>query len=196
MAAIKSLCSTGIVLNKGQMIFQGGVEKAVDQYLGPDNLDKNEIYWDDTADAPGNESIRLKSIAIKPLKGSTIDIDSGIEITTVFFNITAGKNLDFTLYLFTLEGVCLFSTGIVLSSTGDAKIGYFLTKIKIPSHLLNAGIYKINLGFGENQRHLLYKIEDVISFEVEHTVSGRGSNMSRAPGVIRPVLDWSYEFLP
>ena len=195
MAAIKTLCSTGIVLNKGQMIFQGGAEEAVDQYLGPNNLDKNEIYWEDIADAPGNENIRLKSIAIRPLQGSTIDIDSGIEITTVFYNTTAGKSLDFTLYLYTLDGVCLFETGIVLSSAGDAKIGYFSTKGIIPPHLLNAGVYKINLVFGESQRHLLYKVEDAISFEVEHTATARGSNMSRSFGVIRPILDWSFEYL-
>lgn len=195
MAAIKTLCSTGIVLNKGQMIFHGSVEGAVDQYLGPDNLDKNEIYWDDIADAPGNENIRLKSIAITPLQGSTIDIDSGIKISTVFFNTTAGRSLDFTLLIFTLDGVCLFDTAIILTRDNDAKIGYFSTKCLIPPHLLNAGIYKINLVFGESQRHLLYQVEDIISFEVEHTATGRGSNMNRAPGVIRPILDWSYEFL-
>ena len=195
MAAIKTLCSKGIVLNKGQMIFLGEVKEAVDRYMGPDNVDKNEIYWDNIADAPGNENIRLKSIAIRPLHGSIIDIDSGIEITTVFYNTTAGKSLDFTLYLFTLDGVCLFETGIILSSSRDAKIGYFSTKGIIPPNLLNAGIYKINLLFGESQRYALYKVEDVISFEVDHTTTGRGSNMSRTPGVIRPVLDWSFKFL-
>lgn len=196
MAAIKTLCSTGIVLSKGQMIFQGGIEGAVDHYLGPDNLDKNEIHWDDIAVAPGNENIRLRSIAIKSLQGSTIDIDSGIAISTVFYNMTAGRSLDCTLHMFTLEGVCLFATGIVLSSTSDARVGYYSAKVEIPPHLLNAGIYKITLLFGEGQRYMLYKAEDVISFEVEHTATARGSNMSRAPGVIRPILDWSYEFLP
>ncbi len=196
MAAIKTLCGTGIVLSKGQMIYQGKVEGAVDQYLGPDHLDQNEIYWDDAADAPGNENIRMKSVAIKPLKGLAIDIDSGVEITTVFYNIKAGISLDLTLYLFTLDGVCLFETGLILSSTGDAKNGCFSTKLVIPPHLLNAGCYKINLVFGESQRYVLYKIEDVISFEVENTATGRGSNMNRAPGVIRPMLDWASEFLP
>ena len=196
MAAVKTLCSKGIVLNKGQVVFQGGVGEAVDQYMVSGNLHKNEIHWDNIADAPGNENIRLKSIAVKPLQGTTLDIDSGIEIITLFFNATAGRSLGFTLHMFTLDGVCLFETGIVLSKTGDAKIGYFSTKVKIPPHLLNAGMYKINLIFGESQRYVLYKIEDIISFEVENTATGRGNNMSRAPGVIRPLLDWSNEFSP
>jgi lipopolysaccharide transport system ATP-binding protein len=193
IAAIKTLCSTGIVLNKGQMIFHGGVEEAVDQYMGPNKLDKNEISWDDIAGAE-NENIRLKSIAINPLQGSIIDIDSGIEITTVFYNKIGGRSLDFTLRMFTIDGVCLFETGIILSRDGDAKTGYFSTKVEIPPHLLNAGIYKINLVFGESQMYLLYAVEDIISFEVEHTTTGRGNNISRAPGVIRPLLNWSYKF--
>jgi lipopolysaccharide transport system ATP-binding protein len=194
MAAIKTLCSTGIVLNKGKMLYQGGVKGAVDQYMGQDNLDKNEIAWDDIADAPGNENIRLQSIAVKPVQGLIIDIDSGIEISTVFHNKTAVRILGLTLRMFTIEGICLFESGVVLSRDGDAKIGCYSAKVKIPPHLLNAGVYKINLVFGESQKHLLYAIEDVISFEVEHTATGRGSNMSLAPGVIRPILDWAYDF--
>jgi lipopolysaccharide transport system ATP-binding protein len=196
MAAIKTLCSTGIVLNKGQMMFQGGAEEAVDQYLGPGSLDKNEVYWGNIADAPGNENIRLISITIKPLQGSIINIESGIEISTVFCNKIAGKNLVLALHLFTLEGVCLFATNIVFSNTGDAKIGSFSTKCLIPPHLLNVGVYKINLRFNDRGKGNLYAIEEVISFEVEHMVTVAGGYMGRAPGVIRPMLDWSYEFTP
>jgi lipopolysaccharide transport system ATP-binding protein len=194
MAAIKSLCRKGIVLSTGRMIFSGEVEGAADQYLGPNNLGKNEIQWHDLVDAPGNEHIRLKRIAIKPLQGTSIDIDSGIAITTAFLNLIAGKSLDLTLRLFTMEGVCLFETGIVLSNRGDAKSGLFSARVEIPPHLLNAGLYKVNLVFGESQRYVLYKIDDAISFEVENTATGRGSNLSRAPGLIRPLLDWSYEY--
>lgn len=196
MAAIKALCSTGIMLNKGQIIFQGEVGEGVDQYLGSNNLGQDGIYWDNIADAPGNENIRLKSIVIRPLLGLVINIDSGIEISTVFNNKTVGKSLDFTLRMFTLDGVCLFETGVILSRNGDAKVGYISAKVEIPPHLLNAGIYKINLVFGDSQRYALFTIEDIISFEVKHTTTGRGSNMSQAPGVIRPMLNWSYDLLP
>jgi len=196
MAAIKALCSTGIMLNKGQIIFQGEVGEGVDQYLGSNNLGQDGIYWDNIADAPGNENIRLKSIVIRPLLGLVINIDSGIEISTVFNNKTVGRSLGLTLRMFTLDGVCLFETGVILSRNGDAKVGYISAKVEIPPHLLNAGIYKINLVFGDSQRYALFTIEDIISFEVKHTTTGRGSNMSQAPGVIRPMLNWSYDLLP
>lgn len=196
MAAIKALCSKAAVLRNGEMIFHGGIAVAVDKYLESDNLEKNEISWDDSNAAPGNKYISMKYIRIKPQHGLTFDIDSGIEIAIAFYNTTEGKSLGSTLRLFTLDGICLFETGIVLSKHGDAKVGLFTIKCVIPPHLLNAGIYKINLVFGESQKHLLYQVEDIISFEVEHTATGRGGNMSRAPGVIRPILDWTHEFSP
>lgn len=196
MVAVKTLCSRGIVLNKGQVMYQGGVEDAVEQYVGQDSLDKNQIYWDNISIAPENEYIRLKSISIKALQGSIIDIESGVEITIGFHNKTAGRHLGLALHLLTLEGLCLFTTGIFLSSHSEAEIGVFSTRCVIPPHLLNVGVYKIDLLFTESRRDLLFKIEDVISFEVEHTAARRGGNMSRAVGVIRPMLDWTYEFSP
>ena len=48
--------------------------------------------------------------------------------------------------------------------------------------------------FGKDQRYVLLRIDGVVSFEVENTATGRGSNMSVAPGVIRPLLSWCHSF--
>lgn len=194
MAAIKKLCGRGILLNKGGLIFDGNASEAIDLYQGSNHLERNEVVWADHDEAPGNELIIMKSIKISPLHGAILDIDSGVEITTVFYNAIADKNIDFTLYLYSLENICIFETGIIISNSNDAKVGYYITKGVIPAHLLNSGVYKITLVFGESQRYVLYKIEDVVSFEIEHTATGRGSNMSRSPGIIRPILNWTFDF--
>ena len=195
MAAIKALCRRGVLLNNGKCIFNGDMLEAIDLYQGLDKLDRNEIYWNDVTKAPGNANIRLQSIAVRPQQGSTLNIDSGIEITTVFFNKSANKNIDCTLYLFTLDGVCIFESFIILSRDNDSKVACYTTKCLIPPNLLNAGIFKISYIFGESQRYVLYKIDDVISFEVEHTTTGRENYMSQAPGVIRPALTWSFSYI-
>ena len=194
MAAIKTLCSRGILLSKGGLIFNGNASEAIDLYQGSNHLERNEVVWADHDEAPGNELIRMKSIKISPLHGAILDIDSGVGITTVFYNAIADKNIDFTLYLYSLENICIFETGIIISNNNDAKVGYYITKGVIPAHLLNSGVYKITLVFGESQRYVLYKIEDVVSFEIEHTATGRGSNMSRSPGIIRPILNWAFDY--
>jgi lipopolysaccharide transport system ATP-binding protein len=194
IAAIKTLCSRGVLLNKGGLIFDGKASEAIDSYQESDHLKRNEIVWADHDDAPGNELIKLKSIKISPLHGTNLDIDSGVEITTVFYNAIAGKNIDLTLYLYSLENICIFETWIIITNNNDAKAGYYTTKVVIPAHLLNFGVYKITMLFGESQRYELYKIEDVVSFEIEHTATGRGSNMNPTLGMIRPILNWTVNY--
>ncbi len=194
MAAIKTLCNTGVVLHNGQMIFHGNVEGAVEQYLGSNSLDKNAIHWDDIADAPGNENIRLMSISVKPIEGTVLDIDSGVLIEIHFYNAVINANLGTTMHLLTIDGIYVFESGILFTQSNNSKEGFYTATVKIPPHLLNAGIYKINQIFGRDQRYVLYKIDDVISFELHNTTTGRGSNMQQSPGVIRPVLNWAIEY--
>ena len=47
MASIRNLCHTGVVLDKGQVVFHGDAQEAVDQYiLGEMNIMKSEVIFD------------------------------------------------------------------------------------------------------------------------------------------------------
>jgi len=190
ITAIKTLCTTGILLDKGCVAFNGAVEKAVDQYLSANKLEKNEIFWNDIATAPGNENIRLASIVVKPLKGATITIDSGILIEICFYNAVTNINLDITTHLLTIEGFCVFASGTPLSQHNDSKKGFYTATVEIPPHLLNTGVYKITQIFGRDQLYALYKASDVVSFEIQNATE-RGDNKQRPPGIIRPRFNWS-----
>jgi lipopolysaccharide transport system ATP-binding protein len=199
VAAIKELCSKAVFLHKGRVAFSGGVEEAIHEYLGPKVLMRNEIFWGEGVDSPGNNYIGLRSIQIIPRHGELITIDSGIEISIVFFNKTEGLCLGITLRIYTVDGVCVLETGIVLTTNDCTNTGEITAKCLVPSNLLNAGVYKINLAFGNrakenpNAPYMIYSIEDLILFEVDHTITGR-SHSGKALGVIRPLLDWSYEY--
>jgi lipopolysaccharide transport system ATP-binding protein len=194
MAAIKALCRSAMVLSKGRLVFQGEAAEACNQYQAHDVLNQNHVFWKDIVDAPGNENIRLKAVTIRPLHGPVIDIDSGIEMSTVFHNSCKGKNVDFLVRVYSLEGICIFESGIIMFQCNDSRAGYYSTKCIVPPQLLNSGSYKLNFVFGESQRYLLCEMEDVVSFDVENTLTGRGSNMARSQGIIRPSLDWSFSY--
>ena len=194
MTAMKTLCNAGILLNEGQVAFIGTAEGAVDQYLGPDRLDKDEIHWGDIADAPGNENIRLLSISVKPKEGAVLNIDSGTLIKIQFYSAVINENLDITIYLLTIEGVVVFGSGTLLSQNHDSRKGYYTATVEIPPRLLNSGTYKVTLIFGRDQSDALYKRDDVVSFETQNTTVS-GINIPRIPGVIRPTLNWSTDYL-
>src|SRR5450432_131937 len=58
MGAIQSFCNRGILLNEGQIIYDGIIESAVEKYQNYSINKGNQRYWSNNMDAPGNENAR------------------------------------------------------------------------------------------------------------------------------------------
>jgi lipopolysaccharide transport system ATP-binding protein len=198
VAAVKALCSRAILVTDGTIAFSGAVTDAVDSYLlGAATTGATARKWADSASAPGNENVRISYIRIIPPDGeATITIDTGAVIEIGFDNALKGINLDCTIYVTGSDGVIIFESGHMLSSDRESRIGSYYLTGRIPAHLLNAGRYSLNILFGKDQRYVLFRMDEIVSFEVENTATGRGLNMSVAPGIIRPMLVWRHSFKP
>lgn len=195
MAAVKALCPKAILIRDGAVAASGTVADVADDYLASAASAANAREWRDSATAPGNESIRLFYIRIVPPEGSAeITIDTGAQIEIGLENLQENINLGCTVYVSNREGVLVFESGHRISSESDSRRGFYQVTGRIPGHLLNAGRYSLDVVFGKEQRYLLLRIDGVVSFEVENTATGRGSNMGVAPGVVRPLLSWSHSF--
>ena len=195
VAAVKALCSRAVLIKEGTIAKSGAVAEVVDDYLLGSAPGVNAKEWRDPATAPGNENLRLSYIRIIPPEGNaTITVDTGVLIEIGFDNLLEGINLDCTVYIVSSDGVLVFESGHMISSDGDSRAGSYHVSGRIPAHLLNAGRYSLNLVFGKDQRYVLFRMDDVVFFELENTATGRGSNMSVAPGVVRPILSWQHSF--
>jgi lipopolysaccharide transport system ATP-binding protein len=195
MAAVKALCRRAILIKDGRVAASGAVADVAEEYLSGNGQVESRREWRDPATAPGNESMRIYYIRATPGDGSTeITIDTGVQIEIGFENFTANINLGCTVYVTNREGVLLFESGDRISADYDSRCGFYETKVTIPGHLLNAGRYSLDVVFGKDQRYVLFRLDSVVSFAVENTATGRGSNMGIAPGVIRPRLDWCHSF--
>jgi lipopolysaccharide transport system ATP-binding protein len=195
MAAVKALCNRAVLIRDGFVAASGAVADVADDYLLDAAPSGSARAWQDPATAPGNEKIRISYIRIIPPEGSAeISIDTGAQIEIGLENSLENINLGCTVYLTNREGVLVFESGHRISSDHDSRRGFYQLVAKIPGHLLNAGRYSMDVVFGKDQRYVLLRIDGVVSFEVENTATGRGSNMSVAPGVIRPLLSWCHSF--
>jgi lipopolysaccharide transport system ATP-binding protein len=195
MAAVKALCSRAVLIREGTLAKSGAVAEVVDDYMLGSAPGVNAKEWRDPATAPGNENIRMAYIRIIPPEGNaTITIDTGVLIEIGFDNFLEGINLDCTVYVTSSDSVLIFESGHIISSDCDSRAGSYHVTGRIPAHLLNAGRYSLNLVFGKDQRYALFRMDDVVFFELENTATGRGSNMSVAPGVVRPMLSWRHSF--
>jgi lipopolysaccharide transport system ATP-binding protein len=188
MAAIKTLCSRGIILVNGQLAFSGRQLEAVNYYQVNNNIDSYFEHLGDMHDAPGNENIRILKFAINSANEDGISISSGLSFEITFYNHKANINLDCTFELKNSDETPVFHNGTLLSQNNDSKTGLYTVKGILPPHLLNAGNYSFKVIFGENQRYELFAIDNFIQFEVEN--ESKGSNSFLVPGVISPDLKY------
>jgi len=195
MTAIRALCSRAVLIKDGVIAASGAVSDVVDDYLLGVATEASVREWEDPAAAPGNENVRVSYIRVVSGEGKpVITIDSGVEIKIGFENFRKNINLGCTVRITNSEGVLVFVSSYRISSDADSRYGVHHMKCRIPGHLLNAGRYSVDLIFGKDQRWMLFQIDSVVSFEVKNTATGRGSSMTLAPGVIRPLLFWSHSF--
>ncbi len=188
MAAVKQLCTSGIVLRNGQLVFSGTQHGAVSFYQNAHQTNSCYIHEGHVNTAPGNEWIRILRFDIKPLRGDTISISSGIVVDMEYYNHKEGTNLDVTFELKTAEEVIVFHHGTFVAQENSSRRGNYHVRATLSSDLLNAGTYLFNLIFGENQRYALYIVQDFVSFEVMNESIGSNSNI--LPGVIRPSIQY------
>jgi len=194
MAAIQSICSRAFLIQRGNLVDDGSPKTVVAGYLASAMDTSARRTWNQS-ELPQNENIALCEVSADPPPGeSAITIDTGLSLAITFINKRDNIYLDCTIYIVSHEGVTLFESGTLLEPIGQAKAGRYLVAAAVPGHLLNAGRYHVNVLFGQNQSYVLFKLDDAVGFEVEHTVTGRGANMHITQGVIRPLLEWKQEF--
>ena len=64
LPSVISLCQRAVLLEQGQVVGDGPPEDIVRQYLMTAGGEGGQIAWTDPATAPGNEEVRLKSVAV------------------------------------------------------------------------------------------------------------------------------------
>jgi lipopolysaccharide transport system ATP-binding protein len=188
MTAIKELCNKGILLNQGQLVYEGDIIDTVVEYQKNSEIQNKYIHEGSIETALGNENIKILEFSAKPTQGDLLDINSGVSVKLRFFNYKPEINLDATFELRTYEEVTVFHTGALITTNNDSETKEYCIEFDIPKNLLNAGNFYFKLIFGENQRIPLYTISNIIGFEVENIKLGK--NMELLPGVIRPELDF------
>ena len=192
IASIKQLCNRGILLQQGKMIFNGSATDTVQNYQ---NSNRSNAFFEHTGPiekAPGNEYIRILEFIVKPLKGATISISSGFSFELKFYNHKPDTNIDVTFEMRNGEEIVVFHHGAFVTTNNNSKRGVYLIKGTIPSHLINAGIYRFSLIFAEHQRYAIYSINDFIQFEIMNEVLG--SNPNILPGILKPDIPYDISF--
>jgi lipopolysaccharide transport system ATP-binding protein len=200
MAAINSLCKTGILLNKGRLEIFSDIRKVTSYYIQSGNLSPARRQWSINADTPGDEVVRLKSVYITTNNEemATIPINQEVCIEIEFWNLKEGAQISSSIHLLDKYGAPILASGNLKSATINMdeyaslpySNGLYKTTCVIPPNFLNNGIYLVNVFLLTDISDIHVQVDEVISFEMVDTGEMSKEYTGGWIGVIRPKLEW------
>ena len=202
MAAVQVLCQRILWLEQGVIADEGPTARVVKHYLGSGaSALSPERVWHSSAEAPGNERVRLHRIVVRPLNGSASDLittETAFVLEFEYWNLEPEARLNLSLVVRNEEGLPIFNTFPIRESRWHGKefpLGLFRSSCHIPAGLLNDGLHQVWLLVVKNQNEVIFSLENAIAFNVLDSVERRGGWYGKWTGAVRPNLKWDTEYL-
>ena len=193
MTAIRDLCNRAILLTSGTIFYDGKASEVVLKYLNESSNTILEQIWPEPETAPGNDKVRLRLARLTSKEGTTgITVCTPLDVEFEYWNYVSDANLNLSLHLYNLEGICVFNSSCVAD---NYPVGLIRGICNIPGGLLNDGTYRIMIMIVQDQTFGLYTHDDILMFDVQD-VEREGGWHGKWPGVLRPTLEWTIEFNP
>lgn len=197
LSAVRNLCTRGIVIDHGQMAFDGTVHDAINAY-------RSSVQ---TSEASGHTIVRDEVIS-EPFQFTKAEIIDHTATPADQFEVVDTIRVRINVRIHTsrhdsIIGIILEDSNgsCILVSTNDENTGNtFLgglppgdhtVYVTLPSHILKPGNYWITLSARGKAGKPYHRLENCLSFEVKDTVTYRGmKNLYRRQALIAPVLTW------
>jgi lipopolysaccharide transport system ATP-binding protein len=191
MTAIKSLCNSALLLEKGMIRKIGEVSGVVNDYLAT-TAAIHEQLWELPETAPGNDMVRFhkaKIIIDDDKSAGQIRVDTPLRLEFEFWNYVDNAELNLSMHVYNNDNLLIFA-----SPSPAKKFAKGLIKgvCMIPPNLLNDEKYSIMQMIVIDQSRTIFQINDLLSFDVSE-VSRESGWMGKFPGLLRPQLEWHVE---
>jgi lipopolysaccharide transport system ATP-binding protein len=206
MPAITRMCERTILLDAGLVLKDGPSQQVVGAYLNSSGEGTSALReYHDAKTAPGGEVARLRAVRVKDQHGriaDSLDIRQAVSIEMEFEVLKGGVVLLPHFHLFNEENVHIFMT-MDLDPEWRGKprpVGRYVSAVTIPGNFLSEGTLFVESAIVTMEPPVLQFTErDAVAFHVidsmEHD-SARGDWAGNLPGMIRPLLPWSTQYLP
>jgi lipopolysaccharide transport system ATP-binding protein len=188
MAAVKSLCNKGILLENGQITYKGAGEDCIQRYMSGNS---NLINFQENLEI-NRDGFELHEIGMRAIKSDfnePVSRDVKTELVIGYTNHQDGI-IHFTLKFKGDDGICFMTTAtnqdIITQSKGKNKVS-----VNFPSNFFNVGNFFVDLYIIRNGKEALYIENDIIAFTICPSESQLGSWMGKEQGYILTQLDWT-----
>ncbi len=187
LTAVRSLCRSAILLERGRVASAGATEDVLNDYL-----QKSEGGLASEWSAPEEDAadgIRLVRARVVPRgEGGVLETSAPVEFEFDVANDRAGATLNLSVAFQTEDDVTAFAT---VSERAALPAGLTRMVCFLPANFLNALHYRVSVKVVECGRVLDEK-NDVLRFDVADGVTDR-SWFGKWPGAVRPFFGWKIE---
>lgn len=188
MAAVKTLCNNGILLEKGMVKYSGNIDNCVSYYLG--NSKENEYIK--SLDI-GTDNVRIRRIEVKNSgadDSKNLYENQEIELITDINVLAENPNRYHLTYVLNNEqGEPLFT--ISHYEQFGLQSGSNTLKCSFPAKYFQSGNYYLSLYIIEDRLRSDFIEPDIFTFIVEDAPREMGDWTGREPGYIRPTFKWN-----
>ena len=203
LAAISTLCKYGVLLHRGEVAYVGDIHKAVQKYILSARYATAEKIWENEAEAPGNDIVKITSVRIlyREAVCGSIPISDDFYVEIKFTTLQPECRLSIGLQLFDKSDVGVLASVNWASASSNTDpltntvfpAGKFKTRCRIPGNLLNEGSFYINAVILSDVSNIEAMAAEAVSFEVVDNGEMRKEYTGDWLGVVRPKLEWHTE---
>ena len=159
MQSVKSLCSSGVVLENGQVAFIGDTEESVQFYL---SAKKNEFRTHTVTsmkNRPWEMPLNLELISAKLLSPVQMSLNEALEVE---LEIRKNKKTNKFSVELTIDNLDELRVGSFVSQVFDVPdADFFKVRVKLNNHNLSKGKYTIGINVGLKDENYAYNHYDV-----------------------------------
>lgn len=206
MPAVTRLCERTLWLDGGKIVEDGPSPQIVSRYLTAGLGTRARRTWPTPAQAPGDNVVRLLSVAVKTEHGDladAVDVRQMIGIELVYQVQEPGHTLAPWLTILNEEGQFVFSAIDDHDLDWRDKprpVGRYSSTGWIPANLLSEGLMMVNPALVTVQPKTVHcNVTEAVAFQVIDKLAGdsaRGRWTDQMVGVVRPKLTWQTAVMP
>ena len=199
MNYISSLCTKGILLDRGKVIKSGTVSEVISEYMVK-VANRTAMYeWSSDDEKPGNDVVRLNSVRVINESGGSKEsfrVNEKIGIEMKYEVLQDGHTLWLGHNIHNTQGINVFDTHSVNSNYYNTphEKGQYQSIVWIPENLMNTGSFFVSSAiFNHTKQQIHFHEKDILLFAVNEVFdkeTSRGMSPGEFPGVVRPLLNW------
>lgn len=201
MSSVRNLCTSCLVLDKGQIVYSGNTDKAIEHYsnLNDDITVEKKAFVEYPSDTEKTFQFSRIEMEVNDIhKPAVFEFKNPVKMK---INIIKNKMIPDYCFL-----------GIVLKDTSDnilavfcdddekesvlrnLETGKYSVNFSIPGEILKPGIYHLTFSLRTPADDPFDKYEKALSFEITDTITWRGQKKNyRSAVAIAPLGKWSVD---